>query len=50
MAGKTTEEWLKQLDTANGKLEESKDETIKQQRNLITQLMTLLTALLAKQV
>jgi len=49
MAGRTTEEWLKQLEEANDKLEQSKEETIKQQRDLIGQLMTLLTSLLAKQ-
>ena len=49
MAGKSTDEWLKQFDAANEKLKVSSEETIKQQRDLIAQLMTILTALLAKQ-
>ena len=44
----TTQELLQKLEAANDKLEQSQEETIKQQRALIGQLMDLLTALLNK--
>ena len=44
----TTQELLKKLEEANEKLEQSAQETIKQQNQIILQLLTLLTSLLQK--
>ena len=44
----TTAELLKKIDVANDKLEESAKVTIKQQQDIITQLLTIITALLAR--
>jgi len=44
---KSTAEMLKDLDVANAKLESSAQDTIKMQRDFITQLLALLTSVLA---